>query len=546
MAQQMQPILYDTTLRDGEQHAGVNFIPRDKIEVAKLIDDLGGIKYIELGYPGSNPTDEEVFRLARDIDWKFAKPVAFGSTRRRNVSAKDDLNLQSLVRSRAPVVTIFGKTEELQLRQDLGVSNEQNLAMIEDSIAFLKSHTHIERVYFDAEHFFTGARTNMEYALACLFAAVRGGADGVVLCDTRGDMAPFSLDGHNELDFILASTKRYFTQNVTRPVELGVHMHQDRGYAVANSMKAMLEHGYEHVQGTFNSWGERVGNAGLTNIIPELQLKAGFRMLSEEALRNLTSVALRISELAGVDPSGNEPYVGLHAFAHKGGAHTTAILKCPKTYEHINPELVGNTRNLELGISGVSGTGTISALMDVERKDPSTRAVLDRLKGRAYDGYRYGGAAASLMLMVMQEQGLLGERHFKIEYSSSCTETMKGSAELATASVMLRIGNTTTMYKGQGKGQVDALWHALQAGLQDTYKAINGFALADFRVRDITPKDGSSAKVQVRTTFSRNGFEWSTIGLSNDLIAAALEAITDGLEYGLLLTEGRLLSQQSS
>ncbi len=514
--------LYDTTLRDGAQSERISFSLEDKIKIAQRLDEFG-FDYIEGGWPGSNPKDLNFFRRIKEIPLKKAKIVAFGSTRRAQITPEDDANLKSLLESETPVVTIFGKTWGLHVIEVLKTTLDNNLKMIYDSVKYLKSHN--KEVVYDAEHFFDGFKSDPEYALATLEAAVEGEADWIVLADTNGGTLPW------EVEDIIKKVKERIK------IPLGIHTHNDSGVAVANSIIAVKE-GITQVQGTINGYGERCGNANLCTIIPILQIKMEYQVLPEEKLAQLTDLANWVSEVANLPPDPTAPFVGRSAFAHKGGVHVNAVLKNPKSYEHIDPSKVGNKRRFL--ISELSGTSTIVSKVrelniDIDRDSPLAKMILEQITHLENEGYYFEGAEASFELLVRHALGqdtklfdLIGLRVI-IEKLGDKEET------ITEATLKLKIGDNVVHIAADGDGPVHALDQALRKALIEFYPELKNIHLSDFKVRVLNGSTGTAAKVRVLIDSSNSkGDTWSTVGVSTNIIEASWEALVQSIEYGIL------------
>ncbi|MEA2626362.1 MAG: 2-isopropylmalate synthase [Candidatus Binatota bacterium] len=513
--------IYDTTLRDGCQGEDVSLTLADKLRIAERLDDLG-FDYVEGGWPGSNPRDEEFFREARKLRLRHARIAAFGMTRRANAAAANDLNLRKLVESETPVITIFGKTWDLHVTEDLAITLEQNLEVIRDSVEFLKRHA--SEVVFDAEHFFDGYRANPTFALDCLRAAADGGADVVVLCDTNGGNLPS----------LIAGATREAAGAVSKP--LGIHCHNDCDLAVANSLAA-IEAGAVHVQGTINGVGERCGNANLISIIADLELKMGQRTIGADAVRRLTELAHFVDELANLTPRKNQPYVGQSAFAHKGGVHVAAVRKNRLTYEHVDPESVGNSQRVL--ISDLAGRGNVLHKAEefglrLDSKDPKVQAVLTELKELENAGYQYEGAEASFELLMKRALGeelrfyrLIGFR--VIDEKRTASEPPLSEATIMIESPDGRIEHTAAT----GTGPVHALDRALRKALTKFYPEIAHVRLLDYKVRVLAGMDGTGAKVRVLVESGDDDDRWGTVGVSQNVIEASWQALVDSIDFKL-------------
>ncbi|HEY5920285.1 MAG TPA: citramalate synthase [Kofleriaceae bacterium] len=508
--------IYDTTLRDGTQREGISLACTDKLRIAKELDALG-VAVIEAGWPGSNPKDAELFRRARDIEWKYAALAAFGATRRSGCTADDDANLAALLDSGARVCTLFGKTSLLHVRDVLRTTAEENLAMIEDSVRYLV--TAGRRVIYDAEHFFDGAREDELYALATLDAAVRGGAEAVVLCDTNGGTMPWDVK------------RRVCTVVAALAVPVGIHAHDDTGCAVANTLAAVRA-GATHVQGTLNGYGERCGNANLTTIIPTLELKLGLRCLPPGALTDLGRVARYAAETANLAFDEHAPYVGRSAFAHKGGVHVAAIRRTPRAYEHVDPGLVGNRTRVV--ISELSGRGNVRAVAeahDVGIDLELDAAVLETVKQREARGYAFESAEASVALMMRRGQADYTSPFELVDYKVLSTQ----GQPCADAAVKVRVRGQLVHTAADGNGPVSALDAALRKALVLAYPEVEHIHLEDYKVRVIDGRAGTAATTRVLIDHGNGNDRWTTVGASPSIIEASLVALVDGIEHGLWL-----------
>jgi len=512
--------LFDTTLRDGSQAEGISFSPHDKLRIAQALDRLG-IHYIEGGWPGSNPKDNQFFQEARKLKFKQARLVAFGSTRRKGISASRDPNLQAIVSSKTPVACIFGKSWDMQVTHALRTTPDENLAMIHDSVKFLKSKK-LEVIY-DAEHFFDGYRANPGYALKTVQAALAGGVDNITLCDTNGGSLPTQIaEG-------VHAVRRAFPK-----AALGIHVHNDSGCAVANTLTA-VDAGVTLVQGVMNGFGERCGNADLAVIIPDLQLKMGHPVLSEDQLRSITEVSHTIAEIANIVPNQRQPYVGHSAFAHKGGIHVSAVARHAETYEHIDPVLVGNERRILISeLSGKSNLllKSVTLQKNLSKSGKVAQVVLDALKKKELEGYHFEGAEASFELLVEKALG----RHkpaFDLEsYRVSVEGTPQAEGGVITeATVKLRVGGKSDHTVGEGDGPVNALDNALRRALEKFYPSLKEMTLTDFKVRVVNAAAGTAAKVRVLIESRDHKDEWTTMGVSTNLIEASWLALVDAVEY---------------
>ena len=513
----MQIVLFDTTLRDGTQSEGLSLSVEDKIKIARLLDGFG-VRYIEGGYPGANPKDEEFFRRASELKLKQARLTAFGSTRRTGTTAATDANLQALVKAGTPAVAIFGKTWLLHVTDVLKTTPEDNLAMIADSVSFLKQHGH--EVIFDAEHFFDGFRDDRSYALAAVHAAAQAGADWIAFCDTNGGNLPSTVAE------IVREAKKVLG------VPVGIHAHNDSDLAVANSLAA-VEAGCTMVQGTLNGWGERCGNANLMSVIPALQLKMGLDCISEENLERLTEVSRTASEIANLRPRAHAPYVGASAFAHKAGAHVAAVAKSPITFEHIPPEKVGNSRRIV--VSELSGRGNIrvrAAELGVQLRGNEADLVA-RIKELENRGYQFEAADGSLELMLRRTQPGYSEP-FEVLDVVVISQRRSGGDMFIEATVKLKVGDEVSHVVAEGSGPVDAMDHAFHKALDHHFPVLRQIHLCDFKVRILDPESATAAKTRVLVESSLGADRWSTIGVSQNIIEASCEALKDALELPLV------------
>ena len=514
-----QIILYDTTLRDGTQGEQVNLSAEDKLRIAKKLDDFG-IRYIEGGWPGSNPKDARFFEMARNTSFRSARLTAFGSTRRADTRPEDDENIRALLNTGTETVTVFGKSWDLQASQILGVSLDENAAMIDDSISFLKSKG-LEVIY-DAEHFFDGYKKNPAYALDTLKAAVNGGADMIVLCDTNGGSMPHEI--HNIMKDIMP--------HLTLPV--GIHTHNDCGLALANSLAA-VQSGATMVQGTINGYGERCGNADLIAVIGNLELKMGYHLIAPERLKQLTELSRYVSEVANVPPLNQRPFVGKSAFAHKAGVHVSAILKNTASYEHMDPEQVGNRRRVL--VSDLSGKGNIdykSREMGIKLggNGYDSQKIVEEIKNLEDQGYQFDAAEGSLELFIKKVSGQF-EEPFTLESFRVTIEKNLSGPSTSQATIKISVGDDQEITAAEGDGPVNALDNALRKALTKFFPEIEEMGLVDFKVRVIDGSHATAAKVRVQID-SRDSREiWSTIGVSENIIEASWQALVDSVQYKL-------------
>jgi 2-isopropylmalate synthase len=514
--------LYDTTLRDGAQAEDISFTVDDKLRIAEQLDDLG-VHYVEGGWPGSNPRDEEFFRAVRKLGLRHAKVAAFGATARAGVRAADDRNLVLCLRAGTPVITIVGKAWDLHVREDLRIPLKANLEVIHDSVAYLRKH--VDEVVFDAEHFFDGLAANRDYTLACVRAAAAGGATTVCLCDTRGGSLPMQVAAG--VDEARAAVS----------VPLAIHCHNDCELAVANSVVA-VEHGCVQVQGTINGFGERCGNANLVSVIPVLQLKRGLHCLSAAQLRRLADVSHFVYELSNLEPNKRQPFVGQSAFAHKGGLHVAAVQKNPATYEHIDPALVGNAqRVLVSDLAGRSNLLYKAAKfgLDLASNKPAVTALLQELKDLEARGFAYEGAEASFELLMQKALDGGRVRHFRL-IGVRVIDEKRHEAEpsIAEATIMLEGPDGLIEHTAaQGNGPVHALDRALRKALGKFYPEVEQVRLHDYKVRVLGGNEGTAALVRVLIESGDEHERWGTVGVSHNVIEASWQALVDSMEYKL-------------
>jgi 2-isopropylmalate synthase len=520
--------IYDCTLRDGAQGEGISFSLQDKLRIARKLDEIG-IHYIEGGWPGSNPKDLRFFRRMQDVTFKHARLAAFSMTRRAGGSAASDANMQALVEAGAPVATIVGKSWDFHVTDALDTTLPENLAMIEDTIAYLRPK--MDEVLFDAEHFFDGFRANREYALATLKAAERAGAHWLVLCDTNGGTLPA------ELVEVIREVRKHVKTS------LGIHVHNDAECAVANSLAAVLE-GVDQVQGTMNGYGERCGNANLVSIIPSLVLKLRLDCIPESNLRELRDVSRFVSELANRKPWDAQPYVGDSAFAHKGGMHVSAVVKHPETYEHIDPERVGNHRRVL--VSELAGKSNILFKarefgIDLERETPDSRRILDQLKALEDQGFQFEGAEASFELLMERALGR-HKPYFELVAYRVIIEEQDADEPVAEATVRVRVKGMLEHTAAAGNGPVNALDHALRKALEEFYPNLKTMRLLDYKVRILDESKGTAARTRVLITSGDELETWGTVGVAENIIEASWQALVDSVEYKLRADERRRAS----
>lgn len=510
--------LYDSTLRDGAQSEGISFSVEDKLAIAMMLDSVG-MDYIEGGFAVSNQKDMTFFLEMAQRTLKHARVVAFGATRRAGTAADHDPGIAAALATKAPAVAVVGKSWELHVRDVLRTSADENLAMIADTVRYLKSRG-IEVIY-DAEHFYDGYRDNPDYAMKTVGAARESGADVIVLCDTNGGSLPSDVAD--------------ITSKVVREIGgiVGFHAHNDTGMAVANSVAA-VQSGATHVQGTVNGLGERTGNADLCQVIPNLQLKLHRRCMSDENLRRLTELSRFVAEVANQPPNDSQPFVGLHAFAHKGGLHVDAVRKNPATYEHISPNVIGNERHILL--SELSGKATVLNKMeryDLTHDPEVMRKALAEIQKLENEGYQFEAAEASFALLVKRILGT--EKHFFDLMGFRVIVEKRGSdnVPITEATVKLRVGGKEELSASEGDGPVNALDGALRKALDAFYPSLRDMHLTDYKVRVINPTAGTAARVRVVAESRDKNEIWGTVGVSENLIEASWQALVDSIVYKL-------------
>jgi len=515
--------LFDATLRDGTQREGLSLSCDDKLRIARRLDALG-VTFIEGGWPGSNPKDADFFRRAREIPWRTATIVAFGATRRAGCKVEDDLSVRALVEARTKACSVFGKSSILHVEEVLRTTRDENLRMIEETVAYVRAAG--RRVIYDAEHFFDGWREDAAYALETLRAALRGGAETIVLCDTNGGSMPWQI----------ADTVT--TVRRTLDARVGIHAHDDAGCAVANTLAAVRA-GARHVQGTINGYGERCGNANLCAIVPTLELKLGLRCLPKGGLRELRDVAHLVAEIANVAADEHAPYVGRSAFAHKGGVHVAAVRRNPATYQHIDPGLVGN--EMRVVVSELSGRGNVLSKAEelgLRVAEGTEVDVLDQIKQAEARGYSYEAAEASVALMLRRRDAAYRAPFALLEYKVMVGRRERGDAEtFAEATIKVEVGDHVVHTAGEGNGPVSALDSALRKALTPAYPCLARTHLADYKVRILDGTDGTRATTRVLIHHTDGERRWSTVGASPNIIEASYAALADGIEYALLQTE---------
>jgi 2-isopropylmalate synthase len=516
--------IYDTTLRDGSQGENISFSLEDKLHIARKLDELG-VDYIEGGWPGSNAKDVAFFERARELKLKHAKLAAFGSTCHPRHGVTHDKNLQALIESGTPVVTIFGKTWDLHVKVALGVSLKENLALIRNSVAFLKSHG--REVIYDAEHFFDGYQADPVYALETLTAAEEAGADLLVLCDTNGGTMTNDL------------RERFQAASKHVKSSLGIHTHNDCDMAVANAIAA-VQLGAVQVQGTINGYGERCGNANLCSVISNLELKLGVRSIGKENLKHITEVSHYVSELANMPHRTDLPYVGKSAFAHKGGIHVSAVMKESSAYEHIDPAVVGNERRVLVSeLSGKSNViyKAVELGLTLDQSSPDAKVVVDKLKEMEHDGYQFEGAEASFE-MLFDRLVHHSKEFFELDGFRLITEKKGEGQAYSEAVIKLRVDGKEEHTAAEGVGPVSALDRALRKSLITFFPCIKDIRLTDYKVRVLNPKGATDAKVRVLIESSDGHDTWGTVGVSENLIEASWQALVDSITYKLKKEHG--------
>ena len=516
--------IYDTTLRDGAQTEDISFSVEDKLRITGKLDEMG-VHYIEGGWPGANPRDIEYFRKAAKLRLSHSTIVAFGSTHRPKKKPADDEVLRALVESRTSVITIFGKTWDFHVKEALKISNQENLDIIHNSVEFLKKHA--EKVFFDAEHFFDGYINNPKYAFKCLSAAMDAGADCLVLCDTNGGMMTSALG-----EIVKKAVKEF-------DVPVGIHVHNDGDCAVANSIIA-VQSGASQVQGTINGLGERCGNANLISIIPNLQIKLGMSCISQDQMKKLREVSRFVTEIANLRHFKHQPFTGESAFAHKAGMHVSAIRKRSETYEHIRPELVGNTQRIL--ISDQAGKSNILRKAEefgikMATDSPQLQEIVSDLKELESQGFQFEGAEASFELIMKKALGLHKRFFDLIGFRLIVEKRNEGEDPISEATIMLKVGGHIEHTASTGHGPVNALDNALRKALEKFYPALKDVRLHDYKVRVLTAGKGTSAKVRVLVESGDKEKRWGTVGVSENIIEASYQALVDSIEYKLLKEE---------
>ncbi|MBW4607663.1 MAG: citramalate synthase [Hassallia sp. WJT32-NPBG1] len=524
--------IYDTTLRDGTQREGLSVSIEDKLRIARRLDRLG-VPFIEGGWPGANPKDVQFFWQLQEDPLKVAEIVAFCSTRRPNTNAADEPMLQAILAAGTRWVTIFGKSWDLHVTEGLKTSLAENLAMICDTIEYLRASG--RRVIYDAEHWFDGYKHNRDYALQTLEAAATAGAEWLVLCDTNGGTLPHEIsqvvtDVNSHLSKVICQ------EQMTTP-KIGIHTHNDSDTAVANALAAVMA-GARMVQGTINGYGERCGNANLCSLIPNLQLKLGYSCIEENQLSQITEASRFVSEVVNLAPDEHAPFVGRSAFAHKGGIHVSAVERNPLTYEHIQPEQIGNRRRIviseQAGLSNVLAKARSFGL-ELDKQNPEARQILQRLKDLESEGYQFEAAEASFELLMREG---LGKRplFFEIKgFQVHCDLVEGKETTSALATVKVTVNGKDILEAAEGNGPVAALDAALRKALVNFYPQIATFELTDYKVRILNGHTGTAAKTRVLVESRNSHQRWTTVGVSTNILEASYHAVVEGLEYGLLL-----------
>jgi len=513
-------LIYDTTLRDGTQGEQINFSAEEKLRIAQRFDEAN-FHYIEGGWPGSNPKDMRFFEMAKTIHFKNSKLTAFGSTRKPHVRAESCPNLKALIKAGTPAVTIVGKAWDIHVTEILKIDPEENLAMIRDSIEYLKSMG--KEVLFDAEHFFDGYKNNPRYAAKVVKTALSAGADMIVFCDTNGGtMTP-------EISSILKKITDFVPLNIS-----GIHVHNDCGLAVANSLAAVQE-GIKMVQGTINGYGERCGNADLIPIIANLQLKMNKYCLPEESIRQLTNLSFYISDVANILPLNSRPFVGRSAFAHKGGIHVNAVVKNSEAYEHIKPEAVGNSRRVL--VSDMAGRSNVEYKakelgIDLAKNATLSKKIVHEVKLMEDRGFQFDAADGSLSLLIKKAIGEFVDP-FTLECFSVVTSRTENNPCLSQATIKISVAGEEELTAAEGNGPVNALDHALRKALTKFYPQIKEMHLVDFKVRTLEGSEGTAAGVRVLLDSTDGEELWSTIGVSENIIEASWQALVDSIQYKL-------------
>jgi len=513
--------IYDTTLRDGAQSEDISFSVEDRLRIARKLDELG-VHYIEGGWPGSNPRDEEFFQKAKRLKLKNSRLAAFGSTHRASQKPGNDPSIKSLLSAKTSTVTIVGKTWDFHVKEALRISLLKNLDLIHDTIAYLKKRT--SQVIFDAEHFFDGYKANPEYAFKTLETAVSGGADCLVLCDSNGGTMP------EELGNIVKKVLRKFK------TPIGIHAHNDAECGVANSIIA-VKLGVTHVQGTINGLGERCGNANLISIIPNLKYKLNYECISAIQIKKLKEVSRFVTEIANLRHFKRQPFVGDSAFAHKGGIHVSAVQRRSETYEHIKPELVGNYQRVL--ISDLSGKSNIirkakEFRLKIDTDSPKLTEIMKELKSLENQGFQFEGAEASFELLMKKSFGLHRKFFELVGFRVIDEKREEKEKPLSEATIMVRVGGKLEHSAATGNGPVNAIDNALRKALEKFYPQLKQVKLIDYKVRVLAAGKGTAAKVRVLIESGDKVHKWGTVGVSENIIEASWQALVDSIEYKLL------------
>lgn len=511
----------DTTLRDGAQGEGINFSLSDKLGAVMLLDNLG-FDYIEAGIPSSNPKDAEFFEKVKKTKLQNAKLVAFGLTRKKDGDCESDAAIKALLAADTEIVTIVGKCSAFQVENVLLATREQNLNMISDTVEYLVKKG--KSVFFDAEHFFDGFAEDESYALSCLTAAVDAGAESLVLCDTNGGTTP------DRVSEVVAKVVFRFPE-----IRVGTHFHNDAGLAVANAVSA-VKAGALDVQGTFLGIGERCGNTNLSTLVPTLQLKCGYETVSDESLSLFTRTAYHMAEICNLVIPGGSPYIGASAFSHKGGMHIDGVVKTPRAFEHVSPESVGNVRRFLL--SEVAGRSAVAArLRKIDEALASDEKNVDRLvaclKQKEYEGYQYESASASFELLALREFGLMKDFFTLLSYKIIGERSLEAGRRSSLAVVKIAVDGKEELCAAEGDGPVHALDISLRNALSKFYPSLSKTHLVDYKVRVISPEDATASKVRVIIDTTDGDSQWTTAGVSADIIDASFKAITDSVIYSL-------------
>lgn len=531
MAEARKITVLDSTLRDGAQGEGISFSVQDKIHIVQTLDALG-IDLIEAGNPDSNPKDLEFFQLAQKLELKHSKLAAFGSTRRKDMKPQEDRQLQSLLAAETENVVVFGKSWDFQVTDILKTSLEDNLAMIEETVQFLAAAG--RTVHFDAEHFFAGWNGNKEYALKTLEAAACGGASSITLCDTKGGSMPLEILSITKE--VVAFVSDFCRRNSLPQIQIGIHTHNDCGLAVANTLMA-VEGGVSLVQGVLLGFGERTGNANLSTVIADLELKFGMKCLPEGKIAELTPTVRRIAEIANISLDNGMPYVGTNAFAHKAGMHIDAVTKNPASYEHVPPESVGNERVFLM--SEVAGRSLIIEKIhkfdaNITKSSPVVTEIVNKVKQLEHDGYKFEGADGSFELLVRKIIGKY-QPFFKLHYYKTMGEqSLYNGAACSFAQLKIEVDNQIEITAGEGSGPVHALDTALRKALERFYPNVSAIRLTDYKVRVLDSQSATASKVRVLIESSDSTEDWTTVGVSTDIIEASWLALVDSIEYKLI------------